>query len=64
MAQAVELPADITDLDTNLAKADGNAVIHGGYRSAGTGNRSRHQVPVAVPNKLRVEVSNALLFLH
>ena len=60
MLQAVALPADITDLDTNLAKVDGDAVIHGGYRSAGTGSRSRHQVTVAIPNKLRAEVSNAL----
>lgn len=49
MLQAVAFPADITDLDTNLAKVDGDAVMHGGYRSAGTGNRSRHQVPGAVP---------------
>ena len=60
MLQAVALPANITDLDTNLAKVDGDAVIHGGYRSAGTGSRSRHQVTVAIPNKLRAEVSNAL----
>ena len=60
MLQTVALPADITYLDTNLAKVDGDAVIHGGYRSAGTGSRSRHQLTVAIPNKLRVEVSNAL----
>lgn len=33
---------------------------HGGYGSAGAGNRSRHRVPVTVLDKLRVEVSNAL----
>ena len=40
--QAVELPAGIADLDTSLANVDGDALTHGGYRSAGTGNRSRH----------------------
>lgn len=47
MLQAVAFPADITDLDPNLAKVDGDAVMHGGYRSAGTDNRSRHQVPTS-----------------
>lgn len=33
---------------------------HGGCGVAGAGDRSRHRVPVTVPDKLRVEVSNAL----
>lgn len=33
---------------------------HGGYGLAGADDRSRHRVPVTVPDKLRVEVSNAL----
>ena len=57
--EAVELPAGIADLDTSLANAEGDAVIYGGYRSAGTGN-SRHQVPVTIPDSLRVKVSDVL----
>jgi len=58
--QAIELPASVADLDTSLAHVDGDALTHGGYVLAGAGDRSRHRVPVTVPDKLRVEVSNAL----
>ena len=57
--QAVELPAGIANLDTSLANVEGDALTYGGYRSAGTGN-SRHQVPVTIPDNLRVKVSNVL----
>ena len=60
--QAVELPAGIADLDTSLANVEGDALTYGGYRSAGAGNTSRHQVPVTTPDKLRVKVSNTLRF--
>ena len=42
MFQAAELPEGIADLDTTLANMDGDALTHGGYGSAGAGNRSRH----------------------
>lgn len=47
--QAVELPAGIANLDTGSASVDGDALMHGGCRSASAGSRSRSRVLVAVP---------------
>lgn len=60
MFQAIGLPAGITDLDTSLANVAGNTLMHSGYGLAGAGGKSRYEVPVTIPNKLRVEVSDAL----
>ena len=62
MFQAVELPAGTDHLDISLDNMDGDVLMCGGWL-AGTGNRRRHHCPVTVPNKLTVDVSNAVRFL-
>jgi len=50
MFQVVKLPAGIADLDTSLTNVDGDALMHDSYGLEGEGDRSRHRVPVTIPD--------------